>query len=206
MKNTTVLLSSFLIAGTMGISAQTPQNQESTQAPSQETHRPSYGHPYHPWPHIAVHPNGDVSMPASTAHPNGDVKVFPPMGSTEMNKAPKSKTFKEIREDQIAFFNKRIGLTPAEAEQFWPIVDDIRAQRWKINRELHQLLRAQNDINFDKTNKRLIELKTRDAELERECYNRLRKVLSPEKLYRYYQTDDAYYRNMLRDFRGGWGR
>ena len=184
MKKTAYLIGTLLIAGTLGLFAQTPQNQETNH---HNGHRSFY------WP----------QMPMSTAQNN----AFRPDGKPGQGFAPQpKKTLKEMREEQVEFFNKRIGLTAAEAEQFWPIVDDIRAQRWEINRELHQLLRNQNDINFDKTNKRLIELKTRDAELERECYNRLRKVLSPEKLYRYYQTDDAYYPNMLRDFRGGWGR
>ena len=41
--------------------------------------------------------------------------------------------FAEMKVRLVAYYTAEIGLTPEEAELFWPIFDRLQKSRWKIN-------------------------------------------------------------------------
>lgn len=115
----------------------------------------------------------------------------------------RQKQFEEMKLKQIAYFTERIGLTAEEAESFWPIVNDIRDRRWRINHDIRRCFRQGKDnkeVDYAKTLERLMDLRKQEADLEKECYDKLKKILSPEKLYKYYKAEEDFSFELLRSF------
>jgi hypothetical protein len=93
----------------------------------------------------------------------------------------------KIRSAQIAFITDRLGLTPAEAEKFWPVYNEFAQKRNNIRQEMHDA-RAnrpadQKDEDFQKEMIDLqFKLKQRELDLEKEYSNKILNVITPQKL------------------------
>ncbi len=139
-----------------------------------------------------------ANVPAQTSQANAGQQL------TEAQKAERRQQLEakrlEIRQRMVAFYTSRIGLTPEESDLFWPIYNEYSLKSWKINHELGKCFKKTEDAaaNYTRVNKRIIELKESQATVDREFYEQLTKLLSPEKIYKFYQTEDAWTREILR--------
>ena len=118
-----------------------------------------------------------------------------------LTKEERQKMFEEMKLRMVAFFTAEIGLTSEEADAFWPVYNDLRGRRWKINHELHKLYVKTDEAaqDYSKVLRRIRELQQKSADLDKETYEKLSAILSPEKMYRYYRAEDSWQRNLLRD-------
>lgn len=117
----------------------------------------------------------------------------------------RQKQFEEMQLKRIAFFTKEIGLTPEEAQSFWPVYNEITFKRWRINHELSRLLRpvrenSNRTIDYEKINKRILQLREENADLDRQCYEKMSAILGQEKLFKYYLAEDVFTRDILNNF------
>jgi hypothetical protein len=117
--------------------------------------------------------------------------------------------WEEMQLKKIAYFTDKIGLTPEEAQSFWPIVNDIQYRSFAINHEMMRLIRIprqereNKEIDYEKINTRMAELRQQQADLDKERYIKLKAILSPEKLYKYYLAEEGFSRELLRSFDSG---
>lgn len=117
--------------------------------------------------------------------------------------------WEEMQLKKIAYFTDKIGLTPEEAQSFWPIVNDIQYRSFAINHEMMRLIRIprqereKKEIDYEKINTRMAELRQQQADLDKERYIKLKAILSPEKLYKYYLAEEGFSRELLRSFDSG---
>ena len=117
--------------------------------------------------------------------------------------------WEEMRLKKIAYFTEKIGLTPEEAQLFWPIVNDIQNRSYALNYELmrlfriHRQEREHKEIDYEKITSRMMEIRQEQADLEKERYEKLKTILSPEKLYKYYMAEEGFSRELLRSFDSG---
>jgi len=93
----------------------------------------------------------------------------------------------KIRAAHVAYLTTELGLTPEEAEKFWPIYNEFLEKRKTLHREFRQ--KKQNpDPNKteDQNSKDLVDLgfkvKQQELDMEREYSGRLLKVISAQKL------------------------
>lgn len=107
---------------------------------------------------------------------------------------------------KIAFFTQRLNLTPAEAEKFWPLYNDYSARKSKIQADRITLMRyaGQNESNMSQdeltsTADKLSQTFVDEAGLVVSFNNDLRKVLSPAKVIKLYQTENQYKQQLLRE-------
>lgn len=118
----------------------------------------------------------------------------------------RQKQFEEMQLKRIAFFTKEIGLTPDEAQLFWPVYNDITLKRWRINHELRRCLRParanadSKPVDYEKINKRILQLREENAALDRQCYEKMSAILGQEKLFKYYLAEDVFTRDILNNF------
>lgn len=110
--------------------------------------------------------------------------------------------FAEMKVRLIAFYTAEIGLTPEEAEAFWPIFDQLQKSRWKINHERFKLIRPRKEgetpVDFERNNRRILELKKQEAEVLEEFHQAMSQVLSPEKMYKFYCAEEKFTRQMMK--------
>ena len=101
------------------------------------------------------------------------------------NLDPKAR--EKIRAAQIAFITDRLGLTPKEAEKFWPVYNEFAQKRNQIRQEMQDARRSrpadQKDEEFQKQMIDLgLKLKQRELDLEKEYSNKILDVITPQKL------------------------
>ncbi|MFC4144270.1 hypothetical protein [Pedobacter mendelii] len=116
----------------------------------------------------------------------------------------------EIESLKIAFFTKKLDLSPDEAKVFWPIYNDMQAEQNAIRKE-----RFQKMISFRKTTEidnltdsqiqSLItsefDFRQRDLNIEKKYYNKFKAVLPIKIIGKYYRAQEAFKRELLNRFR-----
>lgn len=107
---------------------------------------------------------------------------------------------------KIAFFTKRLNLTPQEAEKFWPVYNEFQDNKIKIQQERQEISRNfnQNELNMSEkemidAGDRLITLEVREASIAQEFHNKVRTILSPVKVLRLYQAENQYRLQLLKE-------
>jgi hypothetical protein len=105
---------------------------------------------------------------------------------------------------KIGFFTKRLNLTSQEAEKFWPVYNDYQAQKNSIQLEKVKLIRTFNqgestlsDSQVSEIGDKLIACITQDAALAVSLHKKLKEVLPPGKVIRFYQAENQYKAQLL---------
>jgi len=105
---------------------------------------------------------------------------------------------------KIAFFTKRLNLTPREAEVFWPVYNEYQAKKNQIQQERVQLNRkfvqeaaTMSDEQLTAAGDKLIELGVLEAELSVAFHQKLKGILPPIKILKLYQAENQYRQQLL---------
>ena len=100
---------------------------------------------------------------------------------------------------KIGFFTKRLNLTSQEAEKFWPVYNDYQAQKNLIQLEKVKLIRTFNqgegtlsDSQVSEIGDKLIACITQESALAISLHKKLKEVLPPGKVIRFYQAENQY--------------
>ena len=109
---------------------------------------------------------------------------------------------------KIAFFTRRLNLTPREAEVFWPVYNEFQNKRSQIQHERQALNKNinQNELNMSEkemieTGDKLIALLVQEAALAQEYHKKFGEVLSPVKVLRLYQAENQYRMQLLNELK-----
>jgi hypothetical protein len=112
-----------------------------------------------------------------------------------------SKAQERIKNLRIAYISDKLGLTPDQAEKFWPVYRQFVQERAKLRMELKS---AQLNINPSKPDpikqQELIELglrvKQRELDLEKEYSGRLLKVINAQQVLNLHKAEQEF-RSMI---------
>ncbi|HLN21454.1 MAG TPA: hypothetical protein VK213_10220 [Bacteroidales bacterium] len=107
---------------------------------------------------------------------------------------------------KIGFFTKRLELTSSEAEKFWPLYNDYQAQKIQVQTERLGLMRTFNQAGSTMSDEELATLgdklvgtAVKETELAVAYHAKLKKLLPPEKVIRYYQAENQYKTQLLNE-------
>lgn len=107
---------------------------------------------------------------------------------------------------KISFFTQHLDLTPAEAEKFWPLYNDLSARKNKLQYDRLSLMRyaSQNEANMSEselssTADKLASSFSDEATMVVTFNTELKKVLPPAKIIRMYQIENQYKQQLLRE-------
>ncbi|MDL5047108.1 hypothetical protein QQ054_13875 [Oscillatoria amoena NRMC-F 0135] len=130
----------------------------------------------------------------------GFLLAFTPLfGQDDQVKDPKAQ--EKINAARIAFITERLGLTPDEAEKFWPVYREFATKRTAIKAEFENARRNPDPKRTKEENERYLldlnfQLKQRELDLEREYSGRILSAISPQKLIALRQAEQDF-RNMI---------
>jgi len=112
--------------------------------------------------------------------------------------------FEELRTKRIAFFTKEIGLTEAEAKEFWPVFNELEEKKFELNRNMRQEIRKVRDAEragksvsaaeYDRLVNIIMDTREKESALEKEYLKKIQKILSPEKVFKYLQAGHRFAR------------
>jgi hypothetical protein len=129
------------------------------------------------------------------------ILIFPFFRTNAQNtKLEKLNNFK------IGFFTKKINMTSAEAEKFWPAYNDFQSQRnqiqlekVKINREFNLNENTLSDSQLTEMADKYVDCLVRESNLEVTFHKKLKELLPPDKVIRYYQAENQYKLQLLNE-------
>ncbi len=105
------------------------------------------------------------------------------------------------------FIIKEAGLTPEEAEKFFPLNTELQKKKLELHRKHKEGVRhtqeAENisDEEYEKLIEENINLKMKEAELDKEYSEKFNKLMSPQKLFKAQQAERTFMQEELRKYR-----
>ncbi len=113
------------------------------------------------------------------------------------------KAQEKINSLRIAYLTDKLGLSPEQAEKFWPIYREFATKRMEIRSELREKAKGIDKNNPDpKKQQELVDLslkvKQRVLDLEKDYSGRLLKVVTAEQMLRL-PNAEAEFRGYLND-------
>jgi len=113
--------------------------------------------------------------------------------------AQDSKKEERIRSLRIAFLTEKLDLTPQEAEKFWPIYNEYEKERRKLRRERKKT--GATDVNADEMVEASFERDEKLLKLKRTYYNKLKKVVSSQKLVQLDRAEKEFRRKVVKEMK-----
>jgi paraquat-inducible protein B len=110
---------------------------------------------------------------------------------------------------KIGFFTKKLNLTSAEAEKFWPVYNEYQKQKNQIQLDRISLIRNFNqnegnlsDSQMTEIGDKLVSAITQESALAVSFHKKLKEVLPPEKVIRFYQAENQFKAQLLNELQG----
>lgn len=111
--------------------------------------------------------------------------------------------YEQFRQQKAKFFVKEIGLTEDEAKAFLPLEEELMSKKFELNkglrkagRELRQK-KERTEAAFEDFLKRSYDVKIKEAQLDKEYYQKFKKVLSAEKIFKYLNAEKKFVKEVL---------
>ena len=115
----------------------------------------------------------------------------------------------DMRNQKWQFLVTKAQLLQKEVDAVQPIFMEYEKALWdfqiKKGEFFKSLMKNMNDhtINYTEVNDRIAEMKVTEAMMFKNYHLKLKKVLSPEKLFKYYGAENEYKRSLLQNMPGG---
>lgn len=113
----------------------------------------------------------------------------------------------EFEKNKQEFIIKEAGLTEEEADKFFPINNELQKKKLDLHRkhqeDLKLIKESKNisDAEYEQLIKENIDLKMKEAELDKEYSDKFNKLISPQKLFKAQQAERTFMQEELRKFR-----
>lgn len=117
--------------------------------------------------------------------------------------AQNREAMKKIESARIALITERLGLSPDQAEKFWPVYREYNIERKAIRKQF-RIERKDVDMEniTDEQGKELVrksmELKQKQLNLEKEYSNRMTDVISTKQLYKLKNAEKDFQQMLLK--------
>lgn len=106
-------------------------------------------------------------------------------------------------EQRNKFIKKEVGLTDQEAQNFIPLCNELMRKKYLLNKEVREQSRdirkntAATNADYEKIIDASLENKIKEAELEKEYYQKFKKILSAEKIYKFQRAEMKFMHDYL---------
>lgn len=103
-----------------------------------------------------------------------------------------------------AFITAEVGLTPDEAAVFIPLCNELQEKMFEAGRECRKLSRDlrhnknAQDVDYLKAIDECVKVRMKEAQLEKEYYEKFKKILSLQKLYKYRRAEFKFAREFMK--------
>lgn len=120
----------------------------------------------------------------------------------------------KIKALAVAYVTEQLELTPDEASTFWPVFNELRDQRYQIDRERRQLVREMEDKFESLTDSQAVEYVNKIAALEKKKYetsfefnkDKFIKIVGAKRFLKLMKAETDFRRKMLREFKNRKGK
>ena len=112
----------------------------------------------------------------------------------------KGRAVERVQAQRIGFITQRLNLTPEESQQFWPIYNQYTQQLQEIRKSarLEQPNDDITDVDAEKMIVTQMDRDTRELDLKKEYFQKLKKVISPKKVLKLYRAERDFKADLLK--------
>lgn len=112
-------------------------------------------------------------------------------------------TREEFRAKQKAFITEQAGLTPKEADKFFPVYFELQDKKKKLNDESWSMMRKGKDdktteAQYEEIIERVCDNRIAADRLDKSYMDRFKKLISCKKLYLVQRAEMRFHREMLK--------
>jgi hypothetical protein len=107
---------------------------------------------------------------------------------------------------KIGFFSKKLDMSSSEAEKFWPVYNEyqnkknqLQLEKIKINRTFNQGENSLSDSQLTELGDKYVECLVQESSLAVAFHQKLKEVLPPAKIIKYYQAEVQYKAELLNE-------
>ena len=125
------------------------------------------------------------------------------------NSTAQNPNLEKLNSYKIGFFTKKLNLTSAEAEKFWPVYNEYQKQKNLIQQEKITIIRDFNQNENNLSDSQLTEMGDKlvatigqESSLAVTFHKKLKEVLPPAKVIRFYQAENQYKIQLLNELQG----
>ena len=118
----------------------------------------------------------------------------------------------KMQSEKIAFLTTEIGLTPEEAQAFWPVYNQVEKEK---DEAMHNVIKAYKELckaieaggkDISAMLDKYIAAQAKMNEVENGVAAKYKAVLPVEKVAKLYVSEERFRRNHIRKLHGGEGR
>ncbi len=116
--------------------------------------------------------------------------------------------WEKFKAEKVAFLTSKLNLTPAEAQKFWPVYNEMEKERWEAQKARRELETKVSDAEETLSEREVIKL-TQDftGSMQKEAtiltkYNeQFLKILPPQKVLKLYKAENEFRMHMIKMYR-----
>ena len=134
------------------------------------------------------------------------------IAATTANAQPRDKDHKnkweKFRAEKVAFLTTNLDLTPAEAQEFWPVYNQLEKERWEAHKHRETLDDKVRDAAVNMSDREIIKLtreyaasKQKEADMMVDYNEKFLDILPPEKVLKLYKAENEFRFQMIKKFR-----
>lgn len=119
---------------------------------------------------------------------------------TEENKRDRIERYKEKKAE---FLKKELQLTDAEAAAFIPLVNELMDKKYEAYRSARMNIKSMRDktekteADYKRSIDGMLDSQIKEAELQKEYYQKFMKVLPIEKVYKYHEAEMKFMKSSM---------
>lgn len=109
----------------------------------------------------------------------------------------------KLKSHKIAFLTDRLQLTEGEAEKFWPLYRSYEAERRELKEDIfiENLNAGISEKEAEKALDNMIDIKTKELELQKRYIAKFRSVISAKKVIELYKAEKEFKAAMVKRIR-----
>ena len=135
-----------------------------------------------------------------------------PIIAQGQNKHKGSFNHDEFRKKMELFITEEAGLSPEDAQKFFPIFREMKEKQMKLGHKIKKLKKDPLDDDDDDDDDKdedewaeavieIEELKVKQAQIGETYIKRLCRIISGEKVFKALKAEDTFHRQILKNFR-----
>jgi hypothetical protein len=116
--------------------------------------------------------------------------------------------FDKIKAEKVAFFSKELELTPAEAEKFWPVYNEMEKKRFEIWGKRHELdgkmedgMSNLSEAECKELTRRMAAVSVDEGKLTADYNEKFLAILPAKKVLKLYRAEMQFRNQLLRNYR-----
>lgn len=120
----------------------------------------------------------------------------------------KKADIERFKAEKKAFLIKETEMTEQEAAEFFPIYDKMQDEKFQLNRSVRKQIKAAarsekevSDEEYIRIVEAVDDLPAREAEIGKRYTEQFRRILSPEKMFRYKMAEIKFTHELLKGHR-----